>query len=457
MSLYDGPHNGLSPEALRRSPNLLTFLGNWHQPLTTASLAAIVTSADFAPALVELYTDDSMHLCGSRTDSCASKLMGYIVSCALDADATASVELSPSGRPPLAWAGQLGLCGSKATDHWPSQSCLEAVSACVLARVNALDRRVAISLRGEPAIAVPPLRDKVPLEKTLREKDGTALIASLNTPCCGKETPGDPTRNCGWDRRHVGRCAPGAPVILNTPGGAMVRVCKGIHGCDHSLVDPAPYAGLVTDVPSTATTVSFTCPSPPAPRRYYYFGVMVAAADPAAALPGSSLDVTPAALPPAAGYLYPAKEEEVFTYREGAFYGNIFKPPPPPAPRDGNGPPAEPPALFGDQYACYSSLWTDGVAVLTGRMCARSSTAGLCFDNYPYPCLNPPVTPPSPLPNSCVTETGGAKGSYLDCTGFMGAGPKPTPTPTPMWPRGLTVHLNDPCDLSSAQGCKFDP
>src|ERR1700759_3506801 len=38
MAPVDGPHNGLSPAALK-SPALLAYLGQWSQPLTTISLA----------------------------------------------------------------------------------------------------------------------------------------------------------------------------------------------------------------------------------------------------------------------------------------------------------------------------------------------------------------------------------------------------------------------------------
>lgn len=458
-SSFDGPHNGLSPEALRQSPALLAYLGASGLPLTSASLATAATAAAFAAALDELYPKGPPPkvppACGTGTASCASKLMGYIVSCALDAGT--SVELHPTGEPLLRWTGELGVCGDKAadvSDHWashaPTRSCLEAVSACVLARVNALDLRVAISLRGGPGLVVPPLRARVPLEPTLREHDGTARIASLDPTCAA--TAGDPTRNCGWDRRYVGRCAPGTHVSLENPGGAMVRVCKGIHGCDHGAA-PAPYAGLVTEVPSTATRVEFDCPSPGTPRPYYYFGIMVAADNPAV-LPAPAVDVTlPAPLPAGADYRYPATEAEVFTYREGAFYGNLFTASPPtPAQPEGGSPPS---ALLGNQYACYSSLWNDGIAELTGRMCARSGGAGSCFGNYPYPCLDPAVGPPSPLPNSCGSDPGKPSGSYLDCKGFVGAGPRPTPTSTAAWPRALTILLNDPCDFAAAQGCSF--
>ena len=458
LSLYDGPHNGLHPAALWRSPKLLEFLRTWKQPLTTASLA-MTDSLAFNLALNELYANDSPPVCGSRTDSCASKLMGYIVSCALDSGT--SVELKPPGKSPLAWSGELGLCGNRAAvkDRWsssaPTDLCLQAVSACVLARVNALDLRVAISLRGESSVALAPLRDKVRIEKTLREKDGTETIASLDTTCPAGTPSGDPHRNCGWDRRYVGRCENGATVTLKTvPSGTtasdtMVRVCKGIHACDDAPA-PAPYAGLVVDVPSAERPFSFKCPSPSAGRQYSYFGVMVAAKNPVAPLPGPSVDVIPEP-GTLSSYGYPSKEEEVFTFREGAFYGNIFeKPTPPPTPSEGG----EPPSLFGEQYACYGSIWHDGVAAFTGRMCARNSTAGLCFGNYPYPCLDR-MAPPPPLSNSCARESGGPAGSYLECKGFKGSFPAPTPTLTSVWPYGLTVLLNDPCDLSSAQGCNF--
>lgn len=443
---FSGPHNGLSPDALK-SPALLAYLGQWKQPLTTVSLATAAAEAAFDDAMKELYPK-TPRSCGTGADSCAAKLMGYIVSCALDK----GTSLDLAGKTPLHWTGELGVCGIKAEDadrwaaHAPTKNCLEAVSACVLARVNARDLRVAISLLGKPDGVVPKLRDRVPLEPTLREKDGTVPIVSLSSPCLDSSTDKDPKRDCGWASRYVGRCTAGAKVTLDNPMGVMVRVCKGIHGCDH---DPSgSYYGQVTSVPSTATRVSFQCPSPTPPRPYYYFGIMVAAPD-SSKLPEADTDVT---FSSGADYSYPAKEAEVFTYREGAFYGNIFEPLPSPASPASVGGDA-PSALLGGQYACYSDIWNIGIAELTGRMCAVIM-AKPCFGNPPHRCLGlPPPSPPAPA-DSCGSGSGMAD-AYLDCKGF----PDTSPTPTGPWPRALTVMLNDPCDFNAnanaSQGCAY--
>ena len=127
---------------------------------------------------------------------------------------------------------------------------------------------------------------------------------------------------------------------------------------------------------------------------------------------------------------YPASEEEVFTVREGAFYGNLFKP-------VGSG--VSPTAMLpGDQYACYSDVWTDPMAHMADRLCAGRDEA--CFENLPGPCL-------------MTSGHGGLCEGKLDGSYYGCAAPVEEEDDSPAEPTRskhvVTVYLNHPCDVAS--------
>src|SRR5262249_312947 len=114
-------------------------------------------------------------------------LLKYVISCALKDTRTLTSKAND------VWKGELGLCDDWFNDP-PGQECQELVSACVLARVNALGKRVIISVRGEPT-GLFLTQPKVPIETMLRDHTAIQSLAS----CAGiTPTPGDPTRDCGW-------------------------------------------------------------------------------------------------------------------------------------------------------------------------------------------------------------------------------------------------------------------
>ncbi|WP_437900390.1 hypothetical protein [Sorangium sp. So ce124] len=367
-------------------------------------------------------------LASPQLNANARSLLKYVVSCALD-----------PGRRVSAWEGELGLCGA-ASPHgdWferpPSAACQEVVSACVLARTNALGRKVRLSTRSDEDSALFPLLPVVPVETEYRDA-GDPPIKSLNAPCAAGAAAGDPARDCGWAGRHVGTCTPKARVVLK-PGGAarastrhfMVRVCNGIHGCDHRTMAPRPwYSGLIAEGvlsvdgrSGTTREVSFTCPEPGVPGPSS-FAVMVASPHPAEAPPATA-DVIAAG----AAAIYPAPEDKVFTFREGAFYGNLFGAANP-------GPPGE--MLPNGQHACYSNVWSRPMAHFTDRLCAGRDAG--CFGNPPGACLSSPAAPPRPdLARVCKGE---GNGSYYGCAAAAGRTP---------WNHVITVFLNHPCDLA---------
>jgi hypothetical protein len=118
---------------------------------------------------------------------------------------------------------------------------------------------------------------------------------------------------------------------------------------------------------------------------------------------------------------YPSSEQEVFSYREGAFFGSIFnKVKSPQAPGE------DAQLLVGSQYACYSEVWNIDLAYLTDRLCVNDDSS--CFEHAPVPCRE------RCGPRSWETQ------AYLDC--FWNS---------PVfreWQQSITVHLNHPCDLA---------
>ncbi|KYF78059.1 hypothetical protein BE11_12070 [Sorangium cellulosum] len=415
---FEMPQNGLEPGALSRNEVLLAALMD--HKLSTEALETILSTA---PRMAELFLD-------ARAGD-ADELMEVIVSCALDPEQDVEATIHDVK---FAWRGKLGLCGERSPlGSWgqepPTQGCLEAVSSCVLARMNALKRQVPISIRGQDA-SLFVLRDRVHVERELRDR---TPIASFEA-CTAGGTDDREKRDCGWQAAYVGRCEPKFSVTLERDplfeDQTMVRVCKGIYGCDHEQPDVASsralpyYAGFVAGF-DEKEKISFPCP------QGGLFSVMLASPDLKKELP-PELDVRPSRGTPAQ---YPAREEEVFTYREGSFFGDVFRGPK-------------------DRYACYSDIWSHGKAHLTDRLCAGPSDEG-CLLHEPYPCRAAPKGDADTAPaytQLCFGEAEAPGSAYLDCEGEQRV--------RPPWQHGITVFLSDPCALSSdrklcllANGC----
>jgi hypothetical protein len=430
----DMPRNGLSREALM-DPGMANILAVMrthalNDPGDTALGLALQSDATYGP--------DAM------------SLVEYIISCALDRETTVAFQLGDGTG--VQWSGEVGLCGAHSPPpfgNWgavpPSKDCLEIVSSCVLARVNALHKKVIISARGDSQCVL-PLQPEVAVEAEYRECDGTP-IRSLQT-CSGPWTdPG--ARDCGWTGRLVGSCERDTEVTLVTnpqAAGTAVRVCKGLYGCDHED-SPAPpgapacgsaagypegtpwYAGVIPPIQTDPVhhTVTFRCPHDGLTTGRAYFSVMLAASAPGVPLAnGADVEVKGGTA------TYPASETDVFTFREGAFFGNIFddlKARPNKA--DGEQ------VLFNDQYACYSDTWSAGAAQLTDRLCAGPGNDPPCFENPPEPCLWSTGSPGTLAPgNHCDAQSCDDDQSYLGCQWNA------------PWKHAITVFLNHPCDLA---------
>src|SRR5262249_2632653 len=110
-----------------------------------------------------LFSADGGYIARQIRDPHAQAMLTEMVACALNPGTVVSYDDPVRG---IHWSGkgELGLCPA-----WPGrdarrQSCQELVSACIMARVNAMDRSIPISLRSDPG--------RVP---------GSSPLASLNT------------------------------------------------------------------------------------------------------------------------------------------------------------------------------------------------------------------------------------------------------------------------------------
>lgn len=430
-------HNSLRADALTANADLRATLAR--SPLNDEILKEtfqMLEGSGMAPD-VELTKDEILE----RT----KELIAYVVSCALPPDAEVKIDGAT-------WKGELGLCSAWASRPPPDNACLERVSACVISRVNARDRKVIISMRSEAMRG--DLRAPVPVETELREAGGTA-IRSFHA-CDADVTAPD----CGFQPLSVGRCNANEQVTVCTGGSqnpmtglptcdcndpiskaeknVSLRVCKGLYGCDSVPFPDAPaYAGQLEGATNTCQTgrpaVTFTCPTngplinpsddPRTGRRYGYYSVMIASAGGEAndklADVGLHVGATVAT--------YPATEADVFTYREGAFYGNLFS---------STQLKAELRMLSGDAHACFGEAWSDGLATLTDRFCAGTAD---CFHQKPMPCFRA-------MDARCESDSGMPGGFYQRCNGL--AGP-------PVWPAPITVYLNHPCDLVDPEACNI--
>ncbi|WP_438035686.1 hypothetical protein [Sorangium sp. So ce204] len=432
------PKNGISAEALRANSELLERLKV--SKLNSLKLDDVKPFSSQDPTL----------------EPRAVQLMHYIVSFALKEGQKVSARV---GNKRYEWSGHIGACaGGGPLGDWfndlPSPECLQAVSAGVLARVNALNKVVVVSMRGPGDLVA--LHDKVPAETRSRERNtstGEATVIESFAACNPVGRPDQATSDCGWSARYVGQClaqrsgdtAPRTVKLkLNSaharPSPVFVRVCAGIHGCNH--VDYAaadPRSRYIKHIKSDALdvpgdTVEFTCPANgPAGTRLVdeanptfeqigYFSVMLSERN-------FAVDVKVEGS--GDGVRYPAKEAELFRYREGAFYGNIFDSVPSDARPDG--------VLFDKQYACYGEDWDQGAANLADRLCALPApdAAAQCFVHEPKAC-----SPFNGNPGACTRSAGGRRAIYTPCD-EAGAN----------WRYPVTVYLNHPCDLRSDSGC----
>jgi hypothetical protein len=426
----------------------------WGNGLPTSDLRYNALSANpeankkmvYAPlssALYALGSGDPV-LRDQLEDPSARTFMKYVVSCALRPDQSLSWQ-SRTGTT-YSWKGELGLCPEWASST-ASEQCQRWVSACVLARNNALGVHVLFSARGnlESSSVLTP-QPSVDVDPFVRLSETDYVASMLSCPW----TTYGVSRSCGFQLGKVGHCSPGTRVELGGGGtpwdygcpgptlGSMIsgdmvfRVCEGSNACDSS----AALAQSEGSCSGILPAVSFTCPTSgtfsvlPAPYTSSSWGVV---------------DIE------AASASYPATEEQVYPIREGAFWGTIFGSG---AVAQGvhiyvdssgvvhgkNSTPTVKGSIYPKMFACQAPMWTDADAYATARLCTLpeqncvATPLGYCNE------LMPDDRP------RCELDNASGHGDYGKCTGSDGT----------MTLEVITPYLNQQCDLvSSPSACKM--
>ncbi|HYO70081.1 MAG TPA: hypothetical protein VEU33_28795 [Archangium sp.] len=379
-------------------------------------------------------------------DTDAQSFMSYLVSCALPEGRTIAWE-EPLTQTLRTWEGKAGLC-----PQWeygaPSDTCKHRVSACLLARNNALGRRVELSMRGED-----PLQPALfPLEGQTRPVEydpdlGNARVPSYEACATAQSGVG---RDCGWTADFIGRCMPGQTVRLGAGGRApdqcttgpalgawsgarmMLRVCEGIIGCDSGSTR---YLGQNQGTCATTNAaVTFTCPASG------HFNVMSAPYD--STLTGSvSVAVETGT---SAGTSYRLSEKAVYRLREGAYYGNIFdstalatKVYVDESGRVVGKEQTVQGSVYRKMFSCQAPEWSNDAAYGAHRVCALPGSGANCAARVVGDCIS--YTTPSA--SKCKKEDGAVvwgDGDFGECSDPAGA----------LWKEPITVYLYEACGLT---------
>ncbi|HEY8145983.1 MAG TPA: hypothetical protein VIG06_25050, partial [Kofleriaceae bacterium] len=279
---------------------------------TEESLDALISEALVTETFQDSNVDPALRYGLRNSDT--RMFFKYLVSCALSSEqepVTYTWSPFPGKTVTYSFAGSLGLCTAWG-DGPADEDCQEAVTACLLARNNAYGVSKAISPRGlypyEGSAETMEQMIEVPAKPTQLSGAGIPSFNACKTAQSGA------ARNCGWDNESslLGTCKPGKKVTLacdgTGAGGMVTRICDGIEGCDSgSLAVRA--SGEVCTSP-TAASLTFVCGTDGA------FAAMTG--------PRTSGQSYTSHFTSAAGGSFPATERQLFPYREGAFYGNLF-------------------------------------------------------------------------------------------------------------------------------------
>ncbi|WP_224360995.1 hypothetical protein [Hyalangium versicolor] len=425
----DGMHwtNGLSTDDLR-------FNALSANPRANTRMVEVPLST----ATYNLNTGDSV-LREQLLDPRARSFFGYLVSCALDA--SQSVQWNDAQGHSYSWQGGIGLC-----PEWgqgpASVSCQHWVSACLLARNNAEGKRVLLSGRGAHPTYPEALTPSSTVTTDAYRPYSKTLTAS--TQPCSSPRQGV-HRDCGFQLEHIGSCQPGQPVHLGAggvppgrgcgtaplgqtlAGTSVLRVCEGLHACDDAQALAQSEGTCGTSQPA----VSFTCPEEGS------FSVMS----------GARVSNEPAQVVVAAGNSsYPADETEVFSLREGAFFGTLFGPG---ALAVGvnvrieagvlqvNLPLALLTVLYPKMYSCHDSSWGLTSALMSSRLCTQ---LGLFCVAQPVGACNAWTLAPGYSGPRCVSDNVDGSGGYGACV--TPGGTLVSQTITPFLPYGCETSSN---------------
>ncbi|MBZ4416635.1 hypothetical protein [Myxococcus sp. RHSTA-1-4] len=402
-------------------------------------------------------------------DPDAQSFMYYLVGCALPAGESLNwYDPRPPTPGPRQWFGKAGLC-----PQWkyavPTADCLQRVSACLLARNNALGHRVELSMRGQHQFTSGgPNIYTLETKTRPADHDPVSALPLASFQPCGLGESG-PERDCGWKPDGIGICdasgtalvgagAPtsctgAAPTLGSSSGQVVLRVCDGVVGCDHVSSRNLGEATGSCSGASPVPVVSFTC----TPGQY--FSVMSAPWSSSLAHPSATVEVSPTATA-----RYALSEMEVYGVREGAFYGNVFGR----RRKDGSnmalaeGVNVDVKRVVGEgqetlyevvgddvhitgsiyttMFSCYDPEWASGTAYASSRLCALPDTdpslSANCAAKVTGPCF---VSLAPPSPGQCGIHDGPltpGDGDYEKCKDPLGN----------TWLHPVTTFLHSACD-----------
>jgi hypothetical protein len=417
----------------------------WTNGLTTNALRfnALLANPRANPRMVQVPLDSVTYALGTGDpllrdqleDPRARTFLEYVVSCALGP--TDLVEWTDRAGNGYQWKGSIGLCPAWATGP-ASPECQRWVSACVLARNNALGHRVLLSARGympsNPSLFLPR-----PAVRTDPFQSPTEVRVNSTKACLG---PTSGLRDCGWQLDLVGRCqypsrvhlggggtppdfcGTGAPLGTTLEGSNVLRVCNGLGACDASTALAQSDGSCGTQPPA----VSFDCP----PSET--FSVLVGPVE-----SGASGKMQLAAQNAA----FPAPEGIAFPIREGAFYGTLFGAgalaPSVNIYVDANGvvqggTPVVSGVIYQKMFSCRAPQWSGADAYATSRLCTMPGQNCVA---HPLGACDAPV--PTYGGPRCRRDNIVGLHEYGDCVGTTGD----------VYPQVVTPHLNAACDIVS--------
>lgn len=418
--------------------NGILYNGILYNSLTANAQANPVMAQ--VPLATESYDGRVPELKQQLSDSLTQSFMGYLVSCALEPGQVVKYD-EPGWE--NQWEGAMGLCPD--WNYGPaSQECQEIVSSCLLARVNANGKAVEVSFRGHDGYGLEiELGSEVPSGDTYEDK---TPVTALTTECSVASS--SIWRECGWDHDFVGYCGPGSTVTVGAGAppasscasskigktydvgygtDSIMRVCSGILGCKTS--DPTFIGHADNTCGTYQPSVTFTCPSSG------YYTVMTANR-----WSHRKVETATAAN---AGYMH-ASERQVFSWREGAFYGNLF------GALHGQVDVHYDPqigkvvgrqyvvegAVYTNMWACYSNVWTYPDAYMKDRVCAGSATN--CAATPVGACQYHATGSPTYVCDYNDGDPVLGDSDYQGCKGKNGT----------YWKNAITTYLNDPCDVA---------
>ncbi len=470
-------YNALGSDALMF--NSLTRNPKANITLSALSLRELLNSGNAGPSYMDLQLLDPFSV----------RFMEYAVGCALDADTDVSWE-NFINQTTVTWNGELGLCPEWETDPL-SEQCQELISACVLARNNAFGEEVLVSLRGRKPINGGDFLAIAPGEQVLGGEP--CDVNSFYVDCPGSLSQRLPDSNCrGWQSDFIGSCVAGQDIkvgieVTDCKDNVMVRVCDGIHGCDHAAPNEHVASIEIRCLEGVSSeTVPLTCTEKQA------FTVMQAPET-----IGGDHSTLAVQILDGDGQ-YPAPEDELFPWQEGAFYGNIFCQPGDKCddltsvderylpvdfslmvqvvesetgdgyevqygPPRGEGRTVYPIINEGDElfmrqrghgeflktgydydgvvfqrmYTCSSPVWNAADALAKERVCAGSDGATYCAAHHTGRCWS---TDQSTKCQCSIDDTSTVVGDmdFSECKDDIVGD---------VWDNALTVFLNDPCDM----------